>query len=196
MKIIKKLKKIIYFLHYSRVLASYHFSSNINRPLLIEGHENIYIGKNVLIRDFAWLASMPLAETKEPVLFIDDFTVIGHYCHIYSTNSIYICRNVLIADKVYISDNIHDYKNTLLPIIKQPIVQKNKVIISEGAWIGENVCIIGASVGRNSVVGANSVVTKDVPDYCVVVGNPSRIIKKYDFTTMQWKKTNEKGEFI
>ena len=60
-------------------------------------------------------------------------------------------------------------------------------MIGNGALIGEKVDIIGASVGNNSVIGANSVVTRDIPDFCVAVGSPSRVIKKYDFRDECWK---------
>lgn len=50
--------------------------------------------------------------------------------------------------------------------------------IGEGSWIGENVCVCGANIGKHCVIGANSVVTKDIPDYSVAVGCPARIIKK------------------
>ncbi|MBK6381297.1 MAG: hypothetical protein IPF72_17125 [Chitinophagaceae bacterium] len=48
--------------------------------------------------------------------------------------------------------------------------------------------MIGASVGKNSVVGANSIVNKDIPDYCVAIGSPAVIIKRYNATTKQWQK--------
>ena len=67
-------------------------------------------------------------------------------------------------------------------------MQKKPVIIGEGSWIGENVCIIGASVGKHCVIGANAVVTKDIPDYCVAVGTPAKIIKKYDTKIKKWIK--------
>ena len=57
----------------------------------------------------------------------------------------------------------------------------DNVEIGDGTWIGENVCIIGASIGKQCVIGANSVVLKDIPDYCVAVGLPAKVIKKYNF---------------
>ena len=101
-----------------------------------------------------------------------------------------------MADKVYLSDNLHSYLNIDLPVIDQQIQQTNPVLIGDGAWIGENVCVIGASVGRNSVIGANSVVTKDIPDYCIAVGSPAIIIKRYNADTKQWCKTDKEGQFI
>lgn len=161
--------------------------SRIIAPLQLDGKKNISIGKSVSIHYKSWLAAMPL--TGENVeLVIEDGTVIGHFSHIYATKSVRIGKKVLIADKVYISDNLHGYKNPELPIIDQPIVQKKPVIIGEGSWIGENVCIIGASVGKHCVIGANAVVTKDVPDCCVAVGNPAKVIKKYNADNKCWEK--------
>jgi acetyltransferase-like isoleucine patch superfamily enzyme len=95
---------------------------------------------------------------------------------------------VLTADKVYISDNQHTYDNPDIPIQNQPIKQCKTIIIKEGSWIGENVCIIGACIGKNSVIGANSFVTHDIPDYTIAVGAPARVIKKYNFKTRKWEK--------
>mgnify|MGYP001675646852 FL=1 len=74
----------------------------------------------------------------------------------------------------------------LKPVSQQPVIFKGDVVIKEGAWIGENVSIIGACIGRNSVVAANSVVTKDIPDYSVCAGVPAKIIKKYCFERNEW----------
>lgn len=122
---------------------------------------------------------------------------IGEYCYvgenskIWSAESIFIGDRVLIAHNVNIHDNIshpldskerhYDYKriighpeeNTeLYDLVTKPVVIKND------AWIGLNVIILkGVTIGEGAIVGAGSVVTKDVPDYAVVAGNPARIIK-------------------
>ena len=106
---------------------------------------------------------------------------------IYCTSNITIEKDVLTADKVYISDNAHSYEDVNLPIWQQPIKQLKSVVIGEGSWIGENVCIIGASVGKHCVIGANAVVTKDIPDYSIAVGIPARVIKKYNSEKQIWE---------
>lgn len=167
---------------------SFGWQSFIDRPLKIDGAKNIIIEDHVIINYKTWLASMPLTDTLNPLLKIGAGSVLGNFNHIYATNRIIIGENVLTADKVYISDNLHGYNDPLIPIMYQPIVQNRKVIIGDGSWIGENVVIIGSSIGKNCVIGANSVVTKDIPDYCVVVGNPARIIKMYNLTTKNWER--------
>ncbi len=169
--------------------------SRIKQPLKIQGKRHIHIGNHVLIQHKTWLAAYAI-DKKECLLQIGNNTVIGNFNHIYATRQIVIGDAVLTADKVYISDNVHSYENVNEPILNQKIKQLKRVVIGNGAWIGENVCIIGASVGKNSVIGANSVVTKDIPDYSVAVGSPAYIIKRYCFETETWRKTDKKGNFL
>jgi acetyltransferase-like isoleucine patch superfamily enzyme len=68
----------------------------------------------------------------------------------------------------------------------QSVKFKQRVAIGDGSWIGENACIIGASIGRNCVIGANAVVTRDIPDYCVAVGIPAAVIRRFDVTLQKW----------
>ena len=162
----------------------------------VEGYNRIQIGSKVYINTGGWLACIPLTGNADCLLSIGDGTYIGRYSHIYATSKIEIGKKVLMADKVYLSDNLHGYKNINLPVIDQPVEQLHPVIIKDGAWLGENVCVVGATVGKNSVVGANSVVTKDIPDHCVAVGSPAIIIKRYDFKKNEWCKTDKEGNFI
>ena len=88
----------------------------------------------------------------------------------------------------YIASNTHNYENVDVAIIFQGASKINKnnrgyLEIKDDFWIGTNCAIIG-----DIVIGANSVITKDVPDYCVVAGNPAKIIKKYNFNTKKWEK--------
>lgn len=158
----------------------------IYSPLKIEGNKAIKIGDFSRIGHGTWLASIPLTK-KKPMLTIGSNVLIGHYNHIYCTGSIAIEDNVLTADKVYISDNAHGYEDLNIAIWQQPIKQLASVKIGEGSWLGENVCVIGSSIGKHCVIGANSVVTHDIPDYSVAVGAPARVIKKYNYNTQKWE---------
>jgi acetyltransferase-like isoleucine patch superfamily enzyme len=158
----------------------------IYSPLKIDGLENISIDDGVIIEYKTWLAALPLTGANECCLRIGCGTIIGHFNHIYCTKSILIGKNVLTADKVYISDNLHGYTDVTIPILKQPIIQKGIVEIGDGTWIGENAVVIGAKIGKNCVIGANAVVTHDIPDYCVAAGAPARIIKRYNPKEGKW----------
>jgi acetyltransferase-like isoleucine patch superfamily enzyme len=170
--------------------------SKIILPNIIEFPKNIFIGNNVLIRKQAWLAANPLTDNKNCKLIIGDGTYVGNFAHFYATSKIEIGQKVLIADRVYISDNSHGFKNINIAIIDQPITQLQEVLIDDGSWLGENVCIIGANIGKNSIVGANSVVTKNIPDYCIAVGIPAKIIKRFCLKRRDWFKTDAAGNFI
>jgi acetyltransferase-like isoleucine patch superfamily enzyme len=196
---INKINGLFYYLFkapfYKLTLGSIGKGSKLIKPTLSEG-KRIFIGSKVYINLNAWLACVPLTGDTNCKLIIGDGTYIGRFSHIYATSKIEIGKKVLMADKVYISDNLHSYENINLPVIDQPVKQASAVLIADGAWLGENVCVVGASVGRNSVVGANSVVTKDIPDYCVAIGSPAVIIKRYNFDNQQWQKTDKDGQFI
>ncbi len=128
----------------------------------------------------------PVEAGRTPRLEIGEGTNIGHFNHIYATRNIKIGRHVLTADRVYISDNLHGYEDVDTPVLRQPVRQIAPVEIGDGSWLGEGVCVIGAKIGKGCVIGANAVVTKDVPDYSVAVGIPARIIKRYYPETKQW----------
>lgn len=158
------------------------------KPLKIYGSKNIYIGENVKIGAYSYLASLPLT-CESSRLIIEDGVYIGDFSHIFSTSSIKIEKNALLANFVYISDSQHNFYNVNEPIKDQSIKQLQPIVIGSGCWIGEHVSIIGASIGNNSIIGANSVVTHDIPDYSVAVGAPAKVIKKFNFKTNNWERT-------
>lgn len=91
---------------------------------------------------------------------------------------------------MYITDCDHEYRNIEVPVIDQGIVQKGQqVSIGDGSYIGINTVIVGnVKIGKHCVIGANSVVTKDVPDYCVAVGSPAKVVRQYSQETGEWIK--------
>ena len=109
---------------------------------------------------------------------------IGERCQISIANSLEIGEKVLLSPNVYITDCDHEYRNVNVPVIDQGIVQRGqRVSIGDGSYIGINAVIVGnVRIGMHCVIGANSVVTKDVPDYCVAVGSPARVIKNIEKT--------------
>ena len=182
--------------YYKHVFHEFGINATISSALKIHHPENITICNNVRIGKYNWLAAVPFTGDSCCNLVFKDGVTIGDFNHIYATGSIVFEKNALTANYVYISDNLHSFEEINTPISQQPIKQLQHVIIGEGCWIGEHVSIIGASVGKNSVIGANSVVTHDIPDYCVAVGAPARIIKRYNPETKLWEKTDKDGNFL
>lgn len=113
---------------------------------------------------------------------------IGAFCWFTGQGGIEIETNVLFADKVNIIANTHIYEDIQIPIMNQKSESK-KIIIKEGSWIGCNVTILqGVTIGRNVVIGANSLVNRSIPDFSVAIGNPARVIKRYDVELGIWIK--------
>ncbi|MDP3651345.1 MAG: acyltransferase [Rhodoferax sp.] len=184
-RIYQKIFRILFWITQKNIFKTLGRGAYFIRPFRIDGAANINIGEGTSFQRGAWLYCCGV-NNQQATLSIGKGSVFGYNNHITSVGEVLIGSHVLTANNVYISDNIHGYEDILLPIIKQPVQFKRHVQIGTGAWIGENVCIIGASVGRNSVIGANAVVTSDIPDYSIAVGIPARVIKKYDAVLNIW----------
>lgn len=121
------------------------------------GCSQISIGKRVVIRP----GSMLHGETsmlKQSILIEDD-VLIGSGVHIYVENHKFDSKNKSIMDQGH--------------------YQSLQVVLKKGSWIGANAIILpGVTIGINSVIGAGSIVTKSIPDYCIAVGNPAKVIKR------------------
>jgi acetyltransferase-like isoleucine patch superfamily enzyme len=187
-KIVNYISHKLYYIFNRNKFAFLAPNAYVQKLLRIDGRENIYIGENVIIKKMTWLAAVPLTNAPVCSLKIEKGSVIGNFNHIYATGCIHIEENVLTADKVYIADNLHQYRDPHIPIMKQPILQLKSITIGCGSWIGENVCVIGANIGKHCTVGANAVVTHDIPDYSVAVGIPAKVIKKYNHQICQWEE--------
>lgn len=107
---------------------------------------------------------------------------INSRCHIGSINKIKIGDNTLIGSNVMIIDHSHGknkYNEMKIHPSERNLYSKGAVVIGENCWICENVSILpNITIGKCSVIGANAVVTKDVPPYSIAVGNPARVVKR------------------
>ena len=170
--------------------------SMIRHPFQIRGGKNIIVGHDVSINKYAWLDALPVTGCDSVELKIGNRVRIAFNLHVIASHRIIIGNNVNMANAVYISDNAHGYEDINMAPRDQPVKQLNDVIIGDDTWIGEHAVIIGASIGRHCVIGSNSVVTHDIPDYSIAVGAPAKIIKRYDFEAGKWRRTDPKGCFV
>ena len=117
-----------------------------------------------------------------PNITIGNCCAFGAFNHITCTNSIKIGDGLLTGKWVTITDNSHGETTVSqmnISPLKRPIFSKGPVIIGKNVWIGEKATILpGVSVGDGVIIAANAVVTKDIPSFCVVAGNPAKIIKQ------------------
>jgi acetyltransferase-like isoleucine patch superfamily enzyme len=116
---------------------------------------------------------------SDPVVSIGDRTLIGQGSYIVGHFSIEIGDDIQTGPYVYITDQNHAYSDPDVPIGRQWPVESS-VSIGAGSWLGAGVIVLpGAHIGRNVAVGAGSVVVGELPDHCVAVGVPARVIKRY-----------------
>ena len=164
--------------------------STIAFPWKITGAQFIKIGNNVNILSKVWLDANKIDENS-PQIIIGDRTRINRYSTISAVRDVQIGNNVIIGERAYISDNTHQYENIYLPIRDQEIKFNKSVHIGDESWLGANVTILGAKIGKHCVIGTSSLVTNDIPDYCVAVGTPAKVVKRYNFNTKMWERARE-----
>jgi lipopolysaccharide O-acetyltransferase len=151
----------------------------------IRGAENLTTGINLRI-------DIINSDISTPILNIGKNVEFNDYVHIGVADSVSIGDNTLIASKVFISDHNHgsysgdtQSKPNSTPIYRA--LESKKVSIGKNVWIGEFVCILpGVTIGDGSIIGAMSVVTKDIQANSIAVGSPAKVIKIYDETRCQW----------
>lgn len=98
-----------------------------------------------------------------------------------------IGNNVLLAQHIVLSGLNHNYLDISIPPVKQGVTTK-EIIIEDNVWIGANSTITaGVTIGKHSIIGAGSVVTKSIPSYSVAVGSPAKVKKRYNFDNQKWE---------
>jgi acetyltransferase-like isoleucine patch superfamily enzyme len=117
---------------------------------------------------------------------IGNKTIIGIGCTV--IGPVEIGDDVMLAQNIVVSGLNHGYENIGIPPSEQKTVTK-KITINDSVWIGAN-CVItaGVTIGKHAIIGAGSIVTKDIPNYSVSVGNPAKVVKLYNFETNVWEK--------
>jgi acetyltransferase-like isoleucine patch superfamily enzyme len=163
----------------------------IYSPMKIVNPMNISIGDGVII------------EANSTLYCVGNYQGINHQGNISIGNDVYINYgfNATTANRITIEDGVlcafnvsifdfdHGYEDVFSNINRAELTVKGPIVIGEKSWIGMNVAILGSvNIGKHCIIGANSVVTKDIPDYCVVAGSPARIIKRYNKLTKIWEK--------
>ncbi|NQU33012.1 MAG: acyltransferase [Bacteroidetes bacterium] len=169
----KKLGKLSYFDNPIRITSSY-----------------MSCGKNVYAYKYCRFEGIASYNKKKftPKIIFEDNVSFQQNLHLTCANSIFIGKNTAIAANVTITDIHHPYENLEIPIELQDI-HVSSVYIGEDCKIYNNAVILpGTIIGKHCTIGANSVVCGVYPDYCVIAGAPSRIVKQYDFELSKWIK--------
>jgi len=131
-----------------------------------------------------------------PVVILHNNVSIQQNLHLTCASGVEIDSNTAISANVTITDIHHPYDNIDESIKNQKIITK-KVYIGKECNVGNNVVILpGTYIGNHTTVGANSVLQGTYPDYCVIVGSPAKIIKRYSIEKKIWLRTKPNGDFL
>jgi acetyltransferase-like isoleucine patch superfamily enzyme len=166
--------------------VSVHYTCDLQRS----GAPYINIGNRVTLGREVWLNIPNVSICDRSAIVIEDGCGIGRRSVISAKNQIHIEPNTILGPSVLVMDHNHGFEDVTVPIGQQAMTPGGRIRIEEGCWIGFGAAIICSRgelvIGRGSVVGANSVVTHNVPAHSVVAGNPARIVKEYNALNKAW----------
>ena len=147
-------------------------------PARVSAPECIFVGDDVAVLEHAWLSVVRAFDDVTPRLTLGNGTRIGRFASIGCVGSITFHEQVLTADFLFVGDSYHRYDILDEPVLTQPMTRPKPVEIGPGAFLGiRAVVLAGVTIGEHAYVGAGAVVTKDVPDYAVVAGNPAEVVR-------------------
>lgn len=182
-----------FILAYQTLLTRLFYPSSrlIRRPFYIRGKQYIDLGHNLTTGVGCRIDAFQKESKK--VIKIGTDVQFNDYVHIGAIESVVIGNRVLIASKVFITDHNHgsygmnnNHSDPLIPPLLRDL-SSAPVVIEDDVWIGEFVAILpGVTIGKGSIIGAMSVVTKNIPEYSIAIGNPAKVIKRYDFERCKW----------
>ncbi len=168
-------------------------------PFYIRGRRYISIGKGFTAGVGLRLDAFP---TNDRVcLTIGERVEVNDYVHIGAVESVKIGNDVLIASKVFISDHNHgtysgqgEHSDPAISPSERPL-SVAPVVIEDRVWLGEFACVLpGVKIGAGSVIGAHSVVSRDIPANCIAVGSPARVVKQYCPVSRRWVPAKQVGD--
>lgn len=199
---INKLKKsfIVLKAYYKLkfILNSFFYKPNIGKDSYIDknaqfiGLKHIQIGENSMIGDDCWL-NVNKQEADDVEIEIGDNCFIGRRNFFSSGKSIIINDFFMSGPNCSFIGSNHSIDDPSKPYILTGATTTSSICIGSNVWIGTNSTVLGnVTIGHGSIIGANSLVIKDIPPFSIAVGNPAKIIKRFDFNNGIWTKDFEK----
>jgi acetyltransferase-like isoleucine patch superfamily enzyme len=158
---------------------SIHYTSSLRRSIATR----IKLGNSVLVGKNTWF-NIVYEATGDLNIVIDDHCCISARSVISAKNYIHLERDVVLAPSVLIMDHNHAFEDPGQAISNQGTTEGGRIRIGRGSYIGHGAAIIcnrgELELGEHCVVEPNAVVTRSVPSYSVVSGNPARAVKQFD----------------
>lgn len=185
-RFLRRGRDVLYSLWLRPSFADLPLDSSVAYPCCLQGGGNkrikignrTYVGKHSVFD--CWVKYG--AHQYSPEITIGDNCSIGEYFHISAINRVTIGNGLLTGRFVYIGDNAHgglSWEEAGVPPLDRQLQSKGAVCIGNNVWIGDKATILsGVTIGDNVIIGANSVVTHDVPSNCMVAGAPARIVRQ------------------
>ncbi len=181
-KILRRLYHSIAWRYWSFRMGQLGPGSRFETQIIWHKPKGIAIGSNVIIKRRCRLEAINTGKKPGAIrLRIGDNTSFQQGCQVSAAQQVTIGKNVLIGANVLITDNDHIYDHPTEPAAAIRELKTAPVTIEDGCWLGF-ACVIlkGVTIGKRSVIGANAVVTGDIPPYSVAVGIPARVVNRFN----------------
>jgi acetyltransferase-like isoleucine patch superfamily enzyme len=172
---------------------------SIIKPFLNTSHaECISIGKNDDIGSFCRItvstdfAGKKVKSKNDIRLRIGDNVDIGNNSFLSANNNVQIGNHVIMSAFVFITDHDHGFEDVSKNLHEQPLTEGGNTIIEDNVFLGVKSTVLkNVTIGKHAIIGANSVVTHDIPAYSIAVGNPAVVIKRFNVKTKMWEKVRQ-----
>lgn len=191
-KLIKKIiLKVFFGNSFVRKGVKFGKGSYIREHAQICGGKRITLGSHTRIFPYSRIQCFEYVSGKHlsPKLTIGDNVYMGRNTTILCANEVTIGDNAMFASYCFVSDENHGMDLSSGVRYECQPIEFSSVHIGKNCWIGEKAMIMpGVTIGDNTIIGAGSVVTKSIPENSIAVGNPAKVIKKYNFETNQWER--------
>jgi acetyltransferase-like isoleucine patch superfamily enzyme len=191
------MKKKPFWYRFSNVKNRFLFGSYgkdvyIESGVMINRPRNVHVGNHVRIKRNTSINLHPKDKrSKEILLFLGDDVIISESCFISACNRLVIEENVGVSPNVMIVDNSRILGDVGRPSKEQDL-KIGYVQIGADSWIAYGACILpNVTIGKHCIIGALSVVNKDIPPYSLAVGSPAKVVKQYDFDRGEWVRVSE-----
>ncbi|WP_405332246.1 Coenzyme F420 hydrogenase/dehydrogenase, beta subunit C-terminal domain [Fibrobacter sp.] len=188
-RLVSRVKNKLRLRYYKKILGGCSSNFSMGENIVMSNPQCVYLGEKVGVGANTYFGPVTnyMGVAYNPKIIIGDGTWVGKNCSFAAINKVEIGKNVLFAGHVHITDHSHGYEDVTKPMNLQRLTSKGPVIIEDDCWLGFSSEILsGVHIGKHSVVAARAVVTKDVPAFSIVAGNPARVIKKYDMELKKW----------